>query len=235
MTHAQRGGVLGLFPHRLNRWYGLPAQGSGIDEWADDNFDHKDYDFIGGAHFWVSQDSRPILASRMNTFGRAPRWGSQWKKFIMENADRWVGAHLQKTTLPYEDNYLDLHPTITDPLGFPVCRITAEYKDNEKKLARFTQEKMEQWFREAGAIDTFRMPLGPMGPSTHAYGGTRMGNDPDTNVVNRWGFSHEVPNLGILGASVMGTSGARNPTLTVQALAWRTAQHLVENWRNIAI
>jgi choline dehydrogenase-like flavoprotein len=43
---------------------------------------------------------------------------------------------------------------------------------------------------------------------------------------HRWGFSHEAPNLGVLGASVMGTSGAHNPTLTVQALAWRTADHL---------
>jgi len=32
----------------------------------------------------------------------------------------------------------------------------------------------------------------------------------------------------------MGTSGARNPTLTVQALSWRTAQYLVENWDAIA-
>ena len=51
---------------------------------------------------------------------------------------------------------------------------------------------------------------------------------------DRWGFSHEAPNLGILGASVMGTSGARNPTLTVQALAWRTAEHLIEKWKTIA-
>jgi choline dehydrogenase-like flavoprotein len=42
-----------------------------------------------------------------------------------------------------------------------------------------------------------------------------------------------VPNLGVLGASVMGTSGARNPTLTAQALAWRTAEHLVKNWNAI--
>ena len=73
-----------------------------------------------------------------------------------------------------------------------------------------------------------------MGPTTHAYGGTRMGDNPETNVVNRWGFSHEVPNLGVLGASVMGTSGARNPTLTAQALAWRTAEHLAKNWKTIA-
>ena len=56
----------------------------------------------------------------------------------------------------------------------------------------------------------------------------------ETNLVNRWGFSHEAPNLGILGASVMGPSGAHNPTLTAQALAWRTAEHLAKNWQTIA-
>jgi gluconate 2-dehydrogenase alpha chain len=91
------------------------------------------------------------------------------------------------------------------------------------------QDKMEQWYREAGAIAVQRAPVGgAMGVSTHAYGGTRMGDNPETNVVDRWGFAHEAPNL---GASVMGTSGARNPTLTVQALAWRTAEHLVKDWK----
>jgi gluconate 2-dehydrogenase alpha chain len=61
-----------------------------------------------------------------------------------------------------------------------------------------------------------------------------MGDSRETNVVNRFGFSHEVPNLGIVGASVMGTSGAHNPTLTAQALAWRTAEHLATNWNAIA-
>jgi len=94
---------------------------------------------------------------------------------------------------------------------------------------------MEQWYREAGAIGIQRAPVGgAMGVSTHAYGGTRMGDNPETNVVNRWGFSHEAPNLGVLGASVMGTSGAHNPTLTAQALAWRTAEHLAKNFNSIA-
>jgi gluconate 2-dehydrogenase alpha chain len=61
-----------------------------------------------------------------------------------------------------------------------------------------------------------------------------MGDNAETNVVDRFGFSHEVPNLGVLGASVMGTSGARNPTLTAQALAWRTAEHLVKNWKKVS-
>jgi gluconate 2-dehydrogenase alpha chain len=170
----------------------------------------------------------------MSTFGKAPVWGGKWKSFIKENADRWNSAYIQKTTLPYEDNVLDLDPTVKDPLGYPVIRITAEYKDNDKKLGAFMQDKMERWYREAGAVAIERGALGTMGPSTHAYGGTRMGDNRETNVVNRFGFSHEAPNLGVLGASVMGTSGARNPTLTAQALAWRSADHLTKNWSTIA-
>ena len=234
MTHNTSAGVLALFPHELNRWYGLPAQGVAADEWADDNFDHADLDFIGGGNLWVYSDRRPITAARMDTFDMAPRWGSDWKSFVMRNADRWVNSYLQKSTLPYEENYLDLHPIVKDPLGFPVCRITADLKENERKVAYFIQDKMEQWFLEAGAIATVRQPTGTMGPSTHAYGGTRMGDNQETNVVDCWGFSHEVPNLGLLGASVMGTSGAHNPTLTAQALAWRTAEHLIQNWSTIS-
>ena len=100
--------------------------------------------------------------------------------------------------------------------------------------AAFVADKMEQWYREAGASSVIKTgPGNAMGASTHAYGGTRMGNNSETNVVNRWGFSHEAPNLGILGASVMGSSGARNPTLTAQALSWRTAEYLANNWRSV--
>lgn len=232
-THNQSAGVLALFPQNLNRWYGLPAQGVAIDDWADDNFDHGALDFIGGGNLWVYSDRQPIFAAGTVTFGRAPRWGADWKSFIRENADRTCNSYLQKTTLPYEVNYLDLHPTVKDPLGDPVIRITADHQDNEKRIAQFIQDKMEQWFKEAGAIATLRQGQGTMGVSTHAYGGTRMGDNPETNVVDRWGFCHEVPNLGVLGASVMGTSGARNPTLTAQALAWRTAERLAVSWATI--
>lgn len=233
-SHNTGAAVTALFPRDLNNWYGLPAQGVAVDDWADDNFDHADLDFIGGGNLWVYSDRRPIAAANMPTFGRAPEWGAAWKAFVKQNADRWNTAYLQKTTLPYEDNYLDLDPTVTDPLGFPVCRITADFKDNERKVAAFIQDRMVEWFMAAGAVATEKAPIGTMGPTTHAYGGTRMGDNPETNVVNRWGFSHEAPNLGILGASVMGTSGAHNPTLTAQALAWRTADYLVKNWKTIA-
>ena len=234
LSHHQGAPVIALFPKNLNNWYGLPAQGVAIDEWADDNFDHSDLDFIGGGNLWTYTDRKPIAAAKMSTFDKVPNWGSKWKAFVSENADRTNVSYIQKTTLPYRGNQLDLDPQVKDKLGFPVIRITAQYHDNELRIAQFTQDRMEEWYRAAGATDIIRAGLGnAMGASTHAYGGTRMGNDPTTNVTNAFGFAHESPNLGILGSSVMGTSGARNPTLTAQALAWRTAEHLVENWDTI--
>ena len=191
--------------------------------------------FKNGWHSAARKEPRkPISAARMSTFGQAPSWGSDWKAFIMRNADRTNSSYIQKTTLPYADNYLDLDPTVKDSIGQPVIRITARYRDNEKRIAAFAQDKMEQWYRAAGATHILKSGLGnAMTASTHAYGGTRMGDDASSNVTDRWGFCHEAGNLGILGASVMGTSGSRNPTLTVQALAWRTAERLASNWNSI--
>ena len=229
------GGAAALFPFDINVWYGLPAQGVTIDEWADDNFDHAGLGFIGGTSIHVHTEMHPIDAAAMPTFNRAGQWGAKWKGFIHNNAARFTSAYLQTSTFPYEDTLLDLDPDVRDPLGDPVCRITSPLRDNETRATLYAQKKLEQWYREAGAIEVFMSPPLPPGVSTHAFGGTRMGDNAETNVVNRWGFAHEAPNLGILGASVMGTSGARNPTLTAQALAWRTAEHLVANWRTLSV
>ena len=111
-SHNTGARVTALFPRNLNNWYGLPAQGVAVDNWADDNFDHSGLDFIGGGKslgvFRQAADRRGEHDARS---GGAPRWGSAWKAFVKQNADRWNKAYLQKTTLPYEDNYLDLDPT----------------------------------------------------------------------------------------------------------------------------
>ncbi len=226
----------GLFPFDLNIWYGANAQAVVVNDWADDNFDHSGLGFVGGASLTVGHEVHPIAAASMPTFDRAAAWGSQWKAFVHSNAGRWTGVYAQCTSLPYEHTWLDLDPGKMDPLGDPVCRITSGSKENELRVRAYVAAKAEQWLRAAGAMDVLRIPLAPEGPnqSWHAIGGTRMGNDPEANVVNQWGFSHEAPNLGILGGSVMGSHGARNPTLTIQALAWRTAEHLVRNWKTIA-
>ena len=164
MSHNQGAHVTALFARDINTWYGMPAQGVGVDNWADDNFDHSGLDFIGGGNMWVYSSRRPILTGNMTTFGKTKGWGSEWKAFVMKNADRTNGAYLQKTTLPYEDNLIDLDPVVKDPLGLAVPRITADFKDNERKIAAFMQDKMVDWYRAAGAVEVERERWGPWVP-----------------------------------------------------------------------
>ena len=228
-------GVRALFPYDINIWYGMPAQGACVDDFADDLFDHTGLGFIGGASMHVYTEVHPIQAAHGDTFGKAPGWGSAWKAYMHQNAGRVAQCYWQASSFPYESGFLGLDDAVKDPLGDPVCRITTGgQKESEVRAMQFAQGKMEQWFREAGAVAVTKAPVFGAAVSTHAYGGTRMGDNPETNVVDRWCLAHEAPNLGILGASVFGTSGARNPTLTVQALAWRTADHLAKNWKSIA-
>jgi gluconate 2-dehydrogenase alpha chain len=232
---ASRAWCSALFPMELNLWYGAIGQGVSMSNWAEDNFDHSGLGFIGGGTLFVNHERHPIASSEMQTFGRAPSFGSKWKAFVHQNSDRWVACYIQCNSLPYENTYLDLDPDVKDPLGDPVTRITAGPKPNEQRASNHAADKAADWFKTAGAVEVTRVRTGGAPEvSTHAVGGTRMGDNPETNVVDKWGFSHEAPNLGIVGGSVLGTHGARNPTLTIQALAWRTAEHLVRNWRSIA-
>ena len=226
-SHNTGASVTALFPRNLNNWYGLPAQGVAVDNWADDNFDHSASDFIGGGNLWVYSDRRPISAASMSTFGRTPRWGSAWKAFVKQNADRWNQAYLQKTTLPYEDNYLDLDPMVKDPLGFRVPD-HGRVQGKRTEGGRFHSGQDDRLVRAAGAGATENAPIGAMGPVHARVRRHANGQHPETNVVDPWGFSHEAPRLGITRRVVMGTSGARNPTLTAQALGWRTAEYLAK-------
>jgi choline dehydrogenase-like flavoprotein len=59
-----------------------------------------------------------------------------------------------------------------------------------------------------------------------------MGDDPGSSVVDRWGRSHDIPNLYVVDGSVFVTSSGTNPTSTIAALAMRTAEHMVEDRYN---
>ncbi len=54
-----------------------------------------------------------------------------------------------------------------------------------------------------------------------------MGSDPRTSVVDKFGRSHDIPNLFLCDGSIMPTQGSANPGLAIQALAARTADYLI--------
>jgi gluconate 2-dehydrogenase alpha chain len=218
---------------RLNRYSGTIGQYTAVDEWDADNFDHSGLGFISGGMCSATMEGKPIGTANTLPPG-VPRWGSAYKAWLSQNADSVGTASAQLEVFSYEQNYVDLDPTVKDPLGIPVIRITFDLTDNERRAALYIQKKLDDWLKAAGASQTWTFPPAARGVNTHAYGGTRGGDDPTTNVVDRWGMSHEVPNLGFLGGSTFSTTGGRNPTETIQATAWRTADHVVKAWKDIA-
>ena len=58
-----------------------------------------------------------------------------------------------------------------------------------------------------------------------------MGNDPQTSPLNKFSQSHEVRNLFVADAAPFVSNADKNPTHTIIALAWRTAEYLAEEMR----
>jgi choline dehydrogenase-like flavoprotein len=73
------------------------------------------------------------------------------------------------------------------------------------------------------SIGATRVIETPPYPSTHNMGTCRMSENALFGVVNKWGQTHDVPNLLISDGSQYTTSAAVNPTLTIVALAIRQA------------
>jgi gluconate 2-dehydrogenase alpha chain len=140
----------------------------------------------------------------------------------------------QIETLPYETNFLDLDPVRKDPFGEPVIRVTYDLHDNEKRAGEFVTKRLEQILTRMGASKTwYVLPPIPMPVNSHAYGGTRMGTNPATSVVDGYCISHEVPNLAILGGSTFVSATGYNPTETIQALSWRSAEYVAQNFARL--
>src|ERR1700751_1224105 len=93
-------------------------------------------------------------------------------------------------------------------------------------------KKMEEIGRAMGGNTVWRGPLSPGLPGSHHEGGTRMGNDPNTSVVNKYGQTWDIPNLFVIGSSTFPSMSGFNPTLTIQALASLSAEAIVTRYKN---
>ena len=226
MIHTFDGVVMWFRDEFTNR-VGNHGQRIVIDDLNADNFDHSGLGFIGGAQVFVPNESHLIA-----DLGFVPPgtkfWGREYKNYVKYYWNRIGFLMTVLEALPYESNYLALDPEKTDEHGVPLIVANFSLHQNEEKLRAFMYEKLTELGYESGANQCAPHPSFSV-PSTHDAGGTRMGNSRETSVVDRWCRAHDVGNLFVLGPSVFPTSGGHNPSLTAQALAWRTAEHALAN------
>ena len=219
----------------VNVFMGPSAQKHTIDDFNADNFDHGGVGFIRGSQIsigTISVQGGPIGATTFNPPSGIPRWGAAYRDYLAKYYARQAAMVAQTENLPYPDQTIDLDPNVRDQWGLPAPRLTYDWRrPNELARVEFMMQKMEELGRTMGAAHVWRSPLGPGAPGAHHEGGTRMGNDPKTSVVNRYGQSWDIPNLFIIGSSTFPSMSGFNPTLTIQALAYMSADAIVNRYR----
>jgi choline dehydrogenase-like flavoprotein len=83
----------------------------------------------------------------------------------------------------------------------------------------------------AAAANASRPPISRGGAIIHEVGTVRMGDDPQTSPLNKYCQAHEVKNLFVADAAPFVSNADKNPTHTIVALAWRTAEYVAEEMR----
>ncbi|MCA9878209.1 MAG: GMC family oxidoreductase [Thermomicrobiales bacterium] len=220
----------------LNRFMGSGANGFCIDEFNGDNFDHADLGFFGGGNIACNNTgARPILDNGPLPPGTAA-WGSAWKAAVKQYYNRSVSIGMQGESPAYRQNYADLDPNYRDAFGNPLLRITFNFTDNERRMVKYVAEEAMTRIATVmgGAIqyvsDTITNYSIVPYQSTHVCGGAIMGADPATSVVNKYCQSWDVSNLFVVGAANFPQNSGYNPTGTVGALAYQTADALITKY-----
>jgi choline dehydrogenase-like flavoprotein len=139
---------------------------------------------------------------------------------------RMLGVAVIGEDLPELHNTVTLDPSLKDSDGIPAPKVSYTVDENSRRLLDHGIEQAKKMLTVAGALTTNVDPF-MQESGWHLLGTARMGDDPENSVVDRWGQAHDVDNLFIVDGSVFVTGAAVNPTPTIQALALRTADYIV--------
>lgn len=214
----------------INPFMAAGASGTVINDFAGDNFDHAPHGFVGGAYIGaVNGGGRPIEYHPVPP--GTPTWGREWKQAVARHYNHTIKLSIHGSSMPRRANYLDLDPTYRDAWGQPLLRMTFDFPQNDLKMAQFATDRAVDIcnMMSAGAVAGYPRK-GPYTvtqyQSTHNSGGTVMGEDPNTSVVNRYLQCWDISNVFVIGASNFAHGASWNPTGTVGALAYWAAEAL---------
>ena len=211
--------VTGRFREALEPWSGPPGGGYTQDFYAT----NPRNSFARGWQILINQDWSWPQAVAMNNVG----WGKANKARIRELVGHSFELSACGEQLPDARNCVTLSTTVKDHRSVPAPHITSEHRENDRGMIPAFTKSLVDLFQAAGAVEILEPEDHKPGTSAHYMGGCRMGNDARTSVVNSWCRTHDVLNLYIGDGSVFVTSAGVNPSLTIQALATRTADGMI--------
>jgi gluconate 2-dehydrogenase alpha chain len=230
----EAGGEAFFEGREFNPFMGGPGMSIAIDDFNGENFDHSGLGFFGGGYIVCANFGAPPISGRVLPKGE-PRWGAGWKQAEAKWYRCNTRFNTQGSVYAHRDNFMDLDPTYKDALGRPMIRLTYNATENDHKMSRYLVEKMEAVIKAMNPTH-YEVHYRPKNftivpyQSTHCTGGTIMGADPKSSVVNRYLQAWNAHNLFVQGASVFPQQPGYNPTGTLGALAYWSAKAITEEY-----
>lgn len=251
MVHHHPAAV-GVFEQRIDYYRGFWSMRCLDDYYMGDRAAGHPHFGFGNLQTVGPSSGYPLMAGGIISTAKTVGWGRGHKQAMRSVFGHVQFLGMIGDDPPVATNRVDLDPSERDVYGLPVARITYTHHPNDGIVASLMLPHLEALLFEMGAVDVHRVtpfaatttfpqfikggthkrsagrgipdPIG--GLVNHQMGTMRMGSDEATSVLNAsqrfWG----IPNLYVTDASVFPTSGGYNPTLTIQALAWRAANRI---------
>ncbi len=215
--------AFGVFEEPLNDYKGFAVSRILHDFYEPDP---KKVGFYGGGGLDARFDLTPGGFAMSALPPDTPRWGKEFKKTLRQNFTRTMQIFCHGTSLAVETNSFSLDPDVKDAWGLPALRMTFRDHPNDLKMMEWMKDRAMEILDAAGTKAKWNQPIQEQQFAVHLLGTCRMGSDPKTSVINLDHRTHDVPNLFLCDGSSLVTSGRGQPTMTIQALAFRAADRI---------
>jgi len=236
--------VAGVFPQMLD----MPAHNEdgvgGMHLYIPWWLDNDNLDFPRGYHveLWGGRGmpSYGFMGGIQNyngLFDDRPKGGGGYGRKLKEDYRRFYGSVIgfsgRGESVAHESNYCEIDPDVVDEWGIPVLRFNYTWTDHEYNQVKHMQETFRTIIDEMGGTALWDMPskedgygITNPGQIIHEVGVTRMGNDPNNSVLNKYCQAHDVKNLFVVDGGSFVSQPHKNPTWTILALSMRASEYI---------
>ena len=246
--HDSTGGdMMAFIPQLINRkTYNEDGVG-GMHVYSPWWLDNKNLDFARGYHIeqWGGLGA-PTYGTGfdVNSFNKffginkAGGYGNVLRSDMKKYYGSTIGLSGRGESIAQKTNYCEIDPNKVDKYGVPVLRFNYQWTDNEIKQAKHMQDTFEEIIYNMGGISLWEKPgkdnnygLTKPGQIIHEVGTTRMGSNPKDSVVNKYEKLHDTSNVYVVDAGPFVSQADKNPTWTILALAMRSSEKIVEEFK----